>query len=60
MAAPSEIANVVAFLLSDEASYMCGSLVVVDGGMTAGFRKSGWSASISPPHPPAAAPGNDT
>jgi NAD(P)-dependent dehydrogenase (short-subunit alcohol dehydrogenase family) len=59
MADPREIANVVGFLLSDEASYMCGSLVVVDGGMTAGFRKSGWSASISPPHPRATEPGND-
>ena len=49
MAAPREIANVVAFLLSDEASYMCGSLVVVDGGMTAGFRKHGWSASMDAP-----------
>jgi NAD(P)-dependent dehydrogenase (short-subunit alcohol dehydrogenase family) len=48
MADPCEIANVVGFLLSDEASYMCGSLVVVDGGMTAGFRKQGWSASIAP------------
>ena len=32
---PAEIANVVAFLCSDEATYMTGSTVVVDGGWTA-------------------------
>jgi len=32
---PEEIANVAAFLASDEASFMTGSAVVVDGGMTA-------------------------
>lgn len=34
-AAPAEIASVIAFLLSDEASFMTGSIVVADGGMTA-------------------------
>ena len=29
---PSEIAAAVAFLLSDEAGYFCGSELVVDGG----------------------------
>lgn len=33
---PMEMANVVAFLCSEEASYMNGSNVLVDGGMTLG------------------------
>ena len=32
---PEEIASVIHFLVSDEASFMTGSIVVADGGVTA-------------------------
>ena len=35
LAEPGEVARVVAFLASDDASYMTGSIVAVDGGYTA-------------------------
>lgn len=38
-AATSEIANVVRFLVSDQASFMTGALVPVDGGCTATFNR---------------------
>jgi len=51
---PSEIAAVVRFLLSDEASYVTGSVVLVDGGLTAGYRFTDWDASArdDPPRAP--------
>jgi NAD(P)-dependent dehydrogenase (short-subunit alcohol dehydrogenase family) len=51
---PEEVANVIAFLLSSEASFMYGSVIVVDGGQSAGMRSTDWAAAgqDSAPRPP--------
>jgi meso-butanediol dehydrogenase/(S,S)-butanediol dehydrogenase/diacetyl reductase len=50
-AEPAEIAAVVSFLLGEEASYMTGSVIICDGGLTAGYRYSGWEAIEQPGEP---------
>jgi NAD(P)-dependent dehydrogenase (short-subunit alcohol dehydrogenase family) len=42
---PEEVANVIAFLLSSEASFMYGSVIAVDGGQSAGLRSTDWAAT---------------
>ena len=37
-AQPADIANMMRYMLSDEASYLCGSVVFVDGGSDAMLR----------------------
>ena len=37
-AQPADIANVMRYMLSDEAAYMCGSVIFVDGGSDAMLR----------------------
>lgn len=44
-AEPEEIAAVHAFLASDDASYVTGAVFLCDGGLTAGYRYSGWAAA---------------
>jgi len=46
---PQEVANVVAFLTSSEASYMTGSDVLVDGGMMGVLPMNTWEGKIRVP-----------
>jgi NAD(P)-dependent dehydrogenase (short-subunit alcohol dehydrogenase family) len=43
---PSDIANMVLFLASDEAEWITGTAMVVDGGLTAGFSDDRWRGGL--------------
>ena len=43
---PEEIAASIAFLLSPEAAYLCGTVLVVDGGTEAALRGEDWPAAL--------------
>jgi NAD(P)-dependent dehydrogenase (short-subunit alcohol dehydrogenase family) len=41
---PGEVAALVAFLLSDDAGFFCGSFLTMDGGTDAALRPDDWPA----------------
>ncbi len=43
-----EIAAAIAFLLSPAASYLCGTVLLADGGTEAAIRPDDWPAPLSP------------
>ena len=42
---PAEVANLLAFLLSPDASFFCGSVVFMDGGSDAALNADTWPAA---------------
>jgi NAD(P)-dependent dehydrogenase (short-subunit alcohol dehydrogenase family) len=44
---PDEIAGVIAFLLSPDASYLCGTVLLADGGTEAAKRPDDWPAALA-------------
>lgn len=52
-ARPEEIAAVIAFLLGPESTFVCGSLVFVDGGTDALLRADDWPSPLPAPVRPA-------
>jgi NAD(P)-dependent dehydrogenase (short-subunit alcohol dehydrogenase family) len=48
---PGEVAGLLAYLLSAEASFFCGSVVFMDGGTDAALRGDDWPAPLGPTTP---------
>jgi NAD(P)-dependent dehydrogenase (short-subunit alcohol dehydrogenase family) len=44
---PEEVAGLLAYLLSDDASFFCGSVLFMDGGTDAAVRADAWPAAVS-------------
>ncbi len=45
---PEDVAGLLGYLLSSQASFFCGSVVYMDGGTDAALRGDEWPASLSP------------
>jgi 3-oxoacyl-[acyl-carrier protein] reductase len=55
---PEEVADVVAWLISDQASYVNGAVITVDGGETAGLRTPRLPEGLSAPSSSDSSPGD--